>query len=585
MERRVKIVCTLGPASLNEETLGSMMASGLNVARLNFSHGTQEEHLKALQLVRYLEERQGTPVAVMLDTAGPKMRTTVLAGNVPVMLEEGQFFTLRRDDGTEGNSQGVGTTYPTLAQECQVGQDVFIDDGTLHLRVHEIRGDDLVCRVLIGGELKNHKGINLPGAELSVSAMSDKDRDDILWGVRNDVDYVAVSFVRSRDDVMAVRRVIEEAGGSIKIIAKIETRAAVANLESIADVVDGMMIARGDLGVEIPTEEVPLVQKRIITLCRTRGKPTIVATQMLDSMIRNPRPTRAEANDVANAVLDGADAVMLSGESAAGKYPLLAVQTMARIVARTEEELPRWQRELNIPTERGVPDGVSMAAVEIARTMQARAVVCLTRSGSTARMVSKYRPVCPIVGCTPSLKTQRELCLCWGVLPLISKVADSNDDAIFQALEQAEYAGFIDKGDLVVLTAGFPLDVPGTTNTIQVLVISRVVATGLPVSPGVVTGRACVCRSADDLEQLQPGDILVVPETDRRFVHVMDKISALVTEENGLTSHGALVSLEMGVPAVVGAMGAVARIHSDSIITVDAGKGIVYEGRVNLGAK
>ncbi|EEX48203.1 pyruvate kinase [Jonquetella anthropi] len=584
MTRKVKIVCTLGPASLADGVLESIVDAGLDVARLNFSHGTHEGHGQALQAVRRLEEKKKQPIAVMLDTKGPEIRTTLLKNDEPVQLVPGQTFVLRPDDGQPGDATGVGVTESNLAEECQVGQDVFIDDGTIHLIVREKRDADLICTVDVGGMLGNRKGINLPGAELSLPSMSDRDKDDIIWGVRNGVDCIAVSFVRDRNDVLAVRRVVEEQGANTRLIAKIETKKAVENLESIADVVDGMMIARGDLGVEIPTEDVPLVQKRIIDLCRLRGKTTIVATQMLDSMIRNPRPTRAEANDVSNAVLDGADAVMLSGETAAGKYPLLAVQTMAKIVVRSEEELRRWQRPLKVPVEAGVPDGVAMAAVEISRKLGASAVISLTKSGSTARLVSKYRPSCPIVATTPSVGTTRELCLCWGVVPVLCPTASDGEQAVARAVEASLAAGLVNQGDLVVVTAGVPLDVPGTTNLIQVQTVGRIVASGLPVLPGVVTGRACVCRTPEDLHRFQPGDILVAEETDKSFIPAMEKAAAVVTAEGGLTSHGAIVSLELRIPAVVGAAGVADKLKNDSIITVDSGKGLIYEGRVNLGA-
>ena len=585
MNRKVKIVCTLGPASLNRETLSAMIDAGLNVARLNFSHGTHESHFEALKLVREIAAEKNSPVGIMLDTKGPEIRTTLLENDQPVTLQQSQTFELRPDDGSRGCSSWVGITHATLAQECKVGQDVFIDDGTLRLKIKELRGDVIVCEVIVGGTLSNRKGINVPDAEISLPTLSDKDKDDLLWGVKNDVDFVAVSFVRNRDDVLAVRRVIEDAGGDMKIIAKIESRKAVERLEEIADVVDGMMVARGDLGVEIPTENVPLVQKEIIDICRSRGKATIVATQMLDSMIRNPRPTRAEANDVANAVLDGADAVMLSGESAAGKYPVLAVETMAKIVLKAQEGLTRWQRPYSIPTaENSVPDGVSMAAVEIARKMKAAAIVSLTHSGSTARMVSKYRPSSPIIAVTPSAKCMRCMSLYWGVCPVAAPTAQTEEEAIKSAVAATQAHGYAKEGDLLVVTAGLPLGITGTTNMLRVCTIGRMVVQGLPVLPGVVTGRAFVADGEESLEQIQKGDILIAAHTDAHCVPYLDKISALVTEEGGLTSHAAIVSLEAGIPCVVGAQGVVSALQTGQIITVNSNNGAVYIGVVNAGA-
>jgi pyruvate kinase len=585
MEHKVKIVCTLGPASLKKDILSAMIDAGMNVARLNFSHGTHESHLEALHLVRGLESEKKRPVAVMLDTKGPEIRTTLLENDLPVVLEQGQIFELRPDNGSKGCSKWVGVTHPTLARECRVGQDVFIDDGTIHLKIKEIHGDVLVCEVIVGGTLSNRKGINIPDAEISLPTLSEKDKADILWGVKNEVDYIAISFVRNRDDVLAVRRVVEDAGGDIKLIAKIESRKAVERLEEIADVADGMMVARGDLGVEIPTEDVPLVQKQIIDICRNRGKQTIVATQMLDSMIRNPRPTRAEANDVANAVLDGADAVMLSGESAAGRYPVMAVATMEKIVSKAESGLTKWQRPFSVPTEENsVPDGVSMAAVEIAKKLKARAIVSLTMSGLTAKMVSKYRPSCPVVAITYTEKSCRGMCLDWGVFPVLSHQTETEEAAVKNGVEAAISHGYAKDGDLLVITAGLPLGVSGSTNMIRVYTIGSIVSRGLPVIPGVVTGRVFVARSTDELSGLQRGDILVASHTDKDYVKYLDRVSAVITEQGGLTSHAAIVCLELGIPCIVGAQNASSVLKSGMMITADCKAGVVYKGIVNAGA-
>ncbi|MGI6075327.1 MAG: pyruvate kinase [Pyramidobacter sp.] len=585
MEHKVKIVCTLGPASLKKDVLGAMIDAGMNVARLNFSHGTRESHLEALHMVRELAAAKKRHIAVMLDTKGPEIRTTLLDNDQPVQLQQGQLFELRPDNGRPGCGQWVGVTYPMLAEECRVGQDVFIDDGTIHMKIKAIRGSSLVCEVVVGGTLSNHKGINIPDAEISMPTLSDKDREDILWGVKNGVDSIAISFVRNREDVLAVRRIVEESGGDLKLISKIESRKAVERLQEIADVSDGMMVARGDLGVEIPTEDVPLIQKQIIDVCRVRGKQTIVATQMLDSMIRNPRPTRAESNDVANAVLDGADAVMLSGESAAGRYPVLAVETMVRIVAKAETGLIKWQRPFSVPTaENSVPDGVSMAAVEIAKKLKARAIVTLTMTGLTARMVSKYRPVCPIVAVTYTEKACRSMCFDWGVFPVLSSETSTEEQAVSGAVEALLREGYAKEGDLLVITAGLPLGVSGTTNMIRVHTIGSIVARGLPVIPGIVTGRVLVARSAEGLGQLQKGDILVAPHTDKSYLPSLDKVSAVITEQGGLTSHAAIVCLELGIPCIVGTNNASTVLSSGMIITADCKAGVIYKGVVNAGA-
>ncbi|MEA3285596.1 MAG: pyruvate kinase [Synergistota bacterium] len=584
MQRKVKIICTLGPSSSDREVLAEMIKGGMTVARLNFSHGTHEGHLDTLRLVRGQSDVYGGPVPVMLDTKGPEIRTGLLKDGTTDLVQ-GSAFSLRLKDDSPGDSSGVWVTYHLLGDEVSVGQDVFIDDGTIHLRIESISKESVDCSVVVGGSLGNRKGVNVPGANFSFSAMSEKDREDILWGVENDVDFVAVSFVRDRQDVLAVRKVIEDAGGNIKIVAKIETRQAVANIDEIAEVVDGMMIARGDLGVEIPTEEVPLVQKRLIDICRGQGKPVIVATQMLDSMIRNPRPTRAEASDVANAVLDGADVLMLSGETAAGKYPARSVETMSRIISKAEEQLERWQRPFEVPAvPNSVPDAVSMAAVEIAKKTGAKAILSLTRSGVTARMVSKYRPDCPIIATTPSVKTQKELSLSWGVVPLFKSTDGSEDEAIEGAVAAAMGRGFLSEGDMVVITAGMPLDVPGTTNMVRVHTIGRIVLRGLPVIPKVLVGRVFKASSAEEAQSMQDGDILVTSFTDGSYMSALKRAGALITEEGGLTSPSAIMALELGLPCIVNASRCMDSLKTGNIVTVDSGKGLVYEGTVNVGA-
>jgi pyruvate kinase len=438
--------------------------------------------------------------------------------------------------------------------------------------------------VVVGGELGEHKGINVPDANLSVPALTEKDIEDIKWGLEHDMEYIAVSFVRTREEIISVRRVVEELDGDIKIIAKIETKQAVINLDDIISVVDGMMVARGDLGVEMPTEEVPLVQKRIIDLCRYHGKPVIVATQMLDSMIRNPRPTRAEASDVANAVLDGTDAVMLSGETAKGKYPVLAVRTMRNIVERVEKEYRMWQRPATIPIKaRGVPDAVSHAAVSIAEEMNVGAILSLTSSGSTARMVSKYRPLPPIIAATPKVKTCRELSLVWGVIPMIQPQISTTDEAVERALASAKERNLLKEGELAVVTAGVPMGIPGTTNMIEVRPVSKILVKGLSLIKKVVSGVVCKALDPDTaIATMKDGYILVVRQTDKAYVPAMKKAQAIIAEEGGLTSHAAIVALELGIPCIVSAAGVTDILENGMVITVDGSRGVVYQGNVKL---
>ena len=581
---KVKIVCTIGPACSNYETLSAMAKAGMNVARLNFSHGAYDGHQKMLELVRRVEKDLNTPIAALLDTKGPEIRTGKVEGGT-VALEQESLLVLTTEE-IVGNSSRVFMNYPQLAREVSVGQEIFIDDGTLHLKVEEIRGGDVVCRVIVGGLLADTKGINIPGAELSLPALSEKDIEDIKWGVQHEMEYIAVSFVKNRRDIMEVRRIMEEFGEPMKVIAKIETRQAVQNIEEIVEVVDGMMIARGDLGVEIPTEDVPLQQKRIIDICRAKGKAVIVATQMLDSMIRNPRPTRAEASDVANAVLDGADAVMLSGETAKGAYPLRSVETMKRIVARAESEIELWERPLHaVSTTMGVPDAVSSAAVLIARQMKASAIVSMTKSGSTAQMVSKHRPPCTILGATPSQRTWRELSLYWGVLPLMKEEMTDQNTAVDSVLGSCVASGHIREGDLVVVTAGVPLGTAGTTNLVQVHIAGKILLKGLSLLKREARGAVCVARSASEArEKMTKGAVLVARNTDKEYLPAMRLASAVVVEEGGLTSHTAIVALELGIPCIVSAEGALSLLSDGMLVTVDGYRGILYHGRVKLTA-
>jgi pyruvate kinase len=583
--KKVKIVCTLGPACGSREILAEMVKAGMNVARLNFSHGSYESHGKNLENIRAVEKQLGVPLATVLDTKGPEIRTGTLKEGRPVKLVQGAAFSFVPEE-IEGDEKQVSISHPGICSELEPGQDVFIDDGTLQLKVLEVQGTSLLMRVLVGGELGERKGVSIPGAKLKIPTLTRKDREDIRWGLDNGLDYIAVSFVRSRDDIMEVRRVMEELGGAMKIIAKIETSEAVASLDEIVDVVDGLMVARGDLGVELPAEEVPLIQKRMVDLGRSQGKPVIVATQMLDSMIRNPRPTRAEVNDVANAVLDGADAVMLSGETAKGTYPVQAVETMARIITRTEREIRVWQRPSSLPpvASQTVPDAVSHAAVTIAEQMQAKVILSLTQSGSTARMVSKYRPGCPIAGVTVEPGTWRELALVWGVVPLLTgKKHEDEQEMVESGLLATLAEGLAAEGDIVVVTSGIPTGIAGTTDMVKVHTVGRIVVKGIslvrkeafgPVVKGVT--------AAEARGKMKPGAVLVARQTDRDFVDVIRQASAIICEEGGLTSHAAILALEMGIPCVVSATDAMKMLDDGMMVTVDGSRGLVYQGKVRI---
>ena len=459
--KKTKIVCTLGPASENEETLRELIKNGLNVCRLNFSHGSHEEHKGRMDLVKKLREELNMPTAILLDTKGPEIRTGKF--DAPeVLLEEGQTFTITMKD-VMGNKEMCTVSYKGLANDVKTGDTILIDDGLVGLTVKEVNGDDIVCEVQNSGIVKNHKGVNVPGVKVNLPAITEKDRSDIEFGIEQGIDFIAASFVRKVSDVLAIREILEENNAThIKIISKIENQEGVDNLDEIIEVSDGIMVARGDLGVEIPTEEIPVVQKLMIKKCNEAGKPVITATQMLDSMIRNPRPTRAEVTDVANAIYDGTDAIMLSGETAAGKYPVEAVKTMATIAKRAEETMRNRRTKIN--KSKNVTDAISYATCTTAMDLDARAILSSTASGHTARMVSKFRPDCPIIATTSDESVRRQLSLTWGVLPVMRNKSANTDQVIVNSIEAAKTAEYVNENDIVVITAGGS----ETTNLIKV---------------------------------------------------------------------------------------------------------------------
>jgi pyruvate kinase len=582
--RKVKIVCTLGPACAEIEKLRDLVRAGMNVARFNFSHGDHEGHGKMLEMVRRIEAENGFPIATLLDTKGPEIRTGLLAGHEAVQLKSEGIFNLYTDE-RDGTEEGVSVSYDALPEEVEVGQGLYIDDGAIHLKVEKIEPGKISCRVLVGGTLGERKGVNIPGASLSVPTLTEKDISDIKWGMDHDMDYIAVSFVRSRQDIMQVRSVVEAYGGKkkrINIMAKIETLQSVQNLEDIVQVVDAVMVARGDLGVEMPTEVVPIVQKKIIELCRKRGKPVIVATQMLDSMIRNPRPTRAEASDVANAVLDGADAVMLSGETANGKYPVEAVKTMENIVLSTEREL--LERYLVRQKDNAVlntADSVSRSAMHVAEELKATAVISLTRSGSTASMVSKYRPKATIVASTPLRSTWRALALMWGVRPLLMEEYDAAETAVDGAMAAVLKHGYVAEGDTVVITTGFPVFVSGTTNMLLVQTVGRILFNAPSLVKREAAGFVCKASTASEaIDKMRDGNILVAMSTDAEYFPAMKKAAAFITEEAGMSNYTAMTALQLGIPCITGVEGAMEKLRDGMLVTVDGIQGVVYEGRM-----
>ncbi|SFI82462.1 pyruvate kinase [Thermoflavimicrobium dichotomicum] len=583
MVRKTKIVCTIGPASEQIDVLRKLIASGMNVARLNFSHGTHEEHAKRIQHIRQAAKEEGKTVAILLDTKGPEIRTGDLS--VPqVELLAGSKFILTTEP-VLGDEKRVSVSYEGLAEDVKPGSKILIDDGLIGLTVDKVEGTEIYCTVENGGVLKSRKGVNLPGIKVNLPSITQKDADDILFGIEHQVDFIAASFVRKPEDVLEIRRILEENGADIHIIAKIENQEGVHNLDAILEVSDGLMIARGDLGVEIAAEEVPLVQKEAIRKCNRLGKPVITATQMLDSMQKNPRPTRAEASDVANAIFDGSDAIMLSGETAAGKYPVESVQMMARIAERTEAALEYKERFYSGTREfhPGITESISQAVVHTATHLDCAAIITATESGYTARMVSKYRPKAPIIAVTPNDAVMRKLSLVWGVHAVLGPSCETTDDMFKTAIAASLTTKYVSQGDLVVITAGVPVGQPGTTNLMKVHVIGGVLAQGQGIGKQVVYGKVVIGETAEEIrKQMVDGAIIVTRSTDKDMMDSFVRAGAVITEEGGLTSHAAVVGVSLGIPVVVGVQDAMNLLKNETEITVDAERGHIYSGRANV---
>ncbi len=583
--KKTKIVCTIGPASESKEIFTELVDNGLNVARLNFSHGTHEEHQARIDTIKEVRRRLKKPIAILLDTKGPEIRTGTFRDSV-VKLEEGQDFTITTRD-VEGTQEICSVSYKDLARDVKPGDTILIDDGLIALRVKEIIDQtDIHCRVENAGEVKNHKGVNVPGVKINLPAITPKDKDDIEFGIRNGIDFIAASFVRKAGDVLAIREILEENNAEkIKIISKIENQEGMDNLADIIEASDGIMVARGDLGVEIPTEEMPMAQKDMIRKCNRVGKPVITATQMLDSMIRNPRPTRAEATDVANAILDGTDAIMLSGETAAGKYPVESVRMMTQIARRTEASINYrdLMRQKANDKETSITDAISEATTHIAMDLDAAAIITATSSGHTARMVSKFRPAQLVIAATTDRQVTRQLALSWGTYAVLTEYLESTDDIIDISIAKALEYDFIQLGDLVVITAGVPVGVAGTTNLIKAHIVGEVLLKGTGIGSQSYTGTVKVLmEDPATWEKLEPGDILVSEFTDAEMVPTMEKAGALIVEAGGLTSHAAVIGLNIHTPTVVGAHNATKILKDGDLVTVDTPRGQIYSGKTRV---
>lgn len=576
--RKTKIIATIGPASEQVDTIKKMIESGMNVARLNFSHGNYEEHRRRIQNLRQAADETRGLLAIMLDTKGPEIRTGRLADGV-AKLETGQQFILT-NRAVPGNNQEVQVSYTALSQEVKPGTTILLSDGLISLKVEETTSTDIVCRVMNGGKLGERKGINVPGVRINMPFMNDKDREDILFGIEMQVDFIAASFVRTAEDVLEIRRIMEQEGADIDIIAKIESQEGVNNLDNIIQVVDGVMVARGDLGVEIPAEEVPLVQKLVVDKCTSAGKTVIIATQMLDSMINNPRPTRAEVSDVANAIFDGADAIMLSGETAAGKYPVEVVETMARIASRSEQALPYADilRRKRTRENLTVTDAISYATCATATNLGASAIITATHTGYTARMVAKYRPQASIVAATPNRSILQKMALVWGVHPVLIQETSGTDELFEESIRASLACGYIENGDLVILTAGVPTGHSGATNLMKVHIVGEILVQGMGIGSDVAKGPVRIIDFAGDVSQIQPGDIVVTHSAESSLAPYLSHIGALIAEEGGLTSNAAIMGLNARIPVIVGAKDAVSILKNGMLVTVDTPRGRVYRG-------
>ena len=577
--RKTKIICTLGPSTDKEGVLRDLIANGMNVARFNFSHGSHEEHLGRLEKLKALREELGKPVAALLDTKGPEIRLKDFKNGVENLVA-GQTFTLTTRD-VEGTNEICSITYKDLPMDVEPNGTIMPDDGLIKLQIQTVNDTDIVCTVLNNGKIKNKKGVNVPGVHLSMPYMSQRDKDDIIFGIQQGYDFIAASFVRTAQDVYDIRNLLNQYDSNIRIIAKIENREGVNNIDSILAAADAVMVARGDLGVEIDFTELPGIQKTIIDRSFSFGKPIVTATQMLDSMIVNPRPTRAEISDVANAIYDGTSAIMLSGETAAGAYPVEALKTMSAIAERTEQEgfhLRGRQMDSN-PGKISVSDATAHAACLTARDVNAAAIVTVSESGTTARLLSKYRPQQPIIACVMREQVQRQLSLSWGITPLMMSLAHNTDELIEMSTALAKENGYLHNGELAVVTAGVPVGVSGTTNMIKIHMVGNCLATGVGVGPennDVASGKACVCRTMDEVRaKFKPGMVLVVPSTSNEMLSFVRDAAALVVEEPGLNSHAAIAGKALLKPTVVGAAGATSHIRDGLMVAVDCAHGSV----------
>ena len=575
--RKTKIICTLGPASESENTLREMIKAGMNVARFNFSHGSHEEHQKRLDVVKKLRKELDVPLATLLDTKGPEIRLGKLKDGKAV-LQEGNPFVLTTED-LLGDDTIASITFKDLPRDVSKGDHILIDDGLIELRIDEVGDTDIVCTVCNDGIIKTKKGVNVPGVHLSMPYMSQRDTSDILFGVEQGFDLISASFARNAQDIMDIRHILDEHNSKIRIIAKIENQEGIDNIDEILTVADGIMVARGDMGVEIDFAEIPAIQKHLIDRAMSAGKICITATQMLDSMIVNPRPTRAEITDVANAIYDGTGAVMLSGETAAGKYPVEALKAMATIAETTEADSSFDSLVHHSGTDNSrlnISAAVGHAACTTATDIGASAIITASKSGETARLLSRFRPDTQIIACVLDETTRCQLNVYRGVTPLLMDYATSTDELISMSVAKAKSAGLVQDGDLVVVTAGVPVGISGTTNMIKVHMVGDSLLAGVGIGNHNAKGEVCVCRNATEAaKKFKPGQILVVPFTTNDTLPFMREAAGIITEEAGTNSHSAIVGLTLDKAVIVGATNATRTLKDGMTISMDCARGVV----------
>ena len=582
--KKTKIVSTLGPASNTVEIISELIEAGANVFRFNFSHGDHSEQLARMNLVRDAVKITGKSVGILLDTKGAEIRTTVQGTeNGKIAFAINDIVRISMDEELLGSKEKIAVTYPGLYDDAHVGGHILFDDGLIDMQIIEKdnANRELVTKVLNAGVLGSRKGVNAPGISISLPGITEKDAADIRFGLENDIDFIAASFVRKAQDVLEIREILEEMDmNHVQIISKIESQEGIDNIEEIIKVSDGIMVARGDLGVEIPAEIVPMVQKDIIKKCNAAGKAVITATQMLESMQQNPRPTRAEASDVANAIFDGTDATMLSGESANGAYPVESVATMARIDREAEKSMLKLGTyQINQFNKSDVTESIGLAVARAAKDLGVKCIVAATESGYTAKMISKYRPDANILAVTFDERTKRSLSLNWGVHPTVAEKPSTTDEMFDLASKKAVELGFASEGDLILITAGVPVGERGTTNVMKIQLIGSRLLEAQGVGGRAVVGNAVVATTAEEaIEKAHEGMILVVPTTDKDYMPAIEKAAALIVEDGGLTSHAAVVGIAKDLPVIVGAKDATTIIKHGEVVTADSRRGIVYRG-------